>query len=186
MSLNSTNQKILDDMGKGLSGVSRQVTQYSQERAVQSKEQYLNLHNLVLTLSIAIAGIVIPILVGQAQPNAKIFFVVSLIILGLDVLYGIIILSLTLSQEQIEIRATQKKLLDLVEFLQTKLKELGATGDDRTIGTEIEKLKPEYDRAIDSIKKKMGWREKYEDVIFYGAFSTAFIALLVGLMFNFY
>lgn len=186
MPLNAKNQSVLDKMGKGLAGVASHITQGSQERATKTREQYFNLHNSVLTLSIAIAGIVIPILVNQAQPNAKTFLVISLIIFGLDVLYGIIILALSLSQEQVEIGETQDKLLSLVESLQTKLKELKTTGNDATIETEIQKMKPEYANAIDGMKRKVGWLEKYEDAIFYGAFAAAFIALLIGLVVNFY
>jgi len=127
MPLSEHNQKVVENMDKGLSGIAISIAKDSMKRMNESNAKYLSLHNLILTLAVGIAGVIIPLLNEHAAPNAQPFLLIALIIFGIDVLFGVTALALGLSQEQLEIPISQETLLALVANLRTRLREARET-----------------------------------------------------------
>jgi len=188
MSISPNNLKLLNDLEQTLRNQLLWVGRSGLEQSVNAIDRLRDLRQFVMSLSIAIVAVLFPLLLMEKDilENNN-FFIVSLILFSLVVLYGIIHLVIPTIREVVEIPKVSEYHGERILKMIKEIQEIKRIDDNNTAGKKYEDLKKRYSQL--PIETKPSWVKRcwmrYESLIYFGVFIVGYVFLVIGLLMNF-
>jgi len=176
--------KTLDDYTNGIADIPRNAAQRAYKDGMDSVREFQRLHNNILLLSVTISGVVVPILLDKVSTENARFFLLSIILFGMTVLFGVIMLAVGLSNEPRDFFDVSARTKELVGKVRDELQRIRQMNTDSEASEALKKLKDMYGKELDSMRSTPNFLMRHKDAIFYGLFITAFLSLLIGIISN--
>jgi len=186
MSISKKNLKLINSLEKTLKEQLFWLSRNGMQISLDAIESLRNLRQFIIGLSVAIIGIVFPLMLANDLIKENDFFIISLVCFSYVVIYGIFDLIISRSRELVDIpsavESNLKKLMKLIKEIQ----DIRKIENNDEAGIKYEQLKSSYTQKFPSDKlsffQKL-WR-KYENSFFFSFFIVGYIFLVLGFLMN--
>jgi len=186
MPINEANQKRINELEKTLKEQLFWVVRNAVNQTTAIIDDYKGLRQFTIGLSVAVIGVVFPIMIANDIFKDNAYFIVSLICFSVVVLYGLCHLVLSTMNDLVNfspmIDENLKKLQKCIEEVQ----EIKKIENNNEAGKKYELLQVKYTKQFPQEKlwliQKL-WR-KYEGLFFFGFFIVGYIFLIIGFFFK--
>ncbi len=188
MPISQNNLKLLNDLEQTLRDQLLWIGRSGLELSNDAIDRLRNLRQFVMSLSVVIVAILFPlILIEKDKFENNDFFIVSLVLFCLVVLYGIIHLVIPTIREVVEIPKVSEYHGERIIKMIKEIQQIKKMDDNNIAGQKYEELKKNYSEL--PIETKPGWLERYwmryESLIYFSFFIVGYVFLVVGLLVNF-
>jgi len=182
MAIKEKNLKLINELERNLKEQLIWIARDSFNLTSKSIESYRNLRQFVIGLSVAIIGIVFPIMLANEIFKNNTFFIVSLICFNSVVIYGISNLVIVTIKDLIGIPSIINSNLEETNNQIKQVQELKKIQNNEEAGKKYKELQEKYSK--DCSKENLSWWKKtwrrYESLFFFGTFIVSFILLIIG------
>jgi hypothetical protein len=183
--INDANKKRLDNLEQTCKDQMLFLARSQVDVITDVYSRLRDLRQFIIGLSIAILGLVFPILMSRTNLLGVDYFIISFIEFCIFSLWGLISLIVPISKEVILLPAMTEHHTE--EFLKMikRVQEIRKIEDNNLAGQQYEKLEASY-KTFDLPKASRIeiFFIKYQDIVLYSIFFVAFIFLLRGIFEN--
>jgi len=184
MPIKKKNLNLINNLEKDLKGQLIWLARDAVHQTSSTIDNYRNLRQFVIGLSVAIVGIVFPIMIANEIFKNNNFFTVSLICLSFVVIYGICNLIISTMSDLVGIPSVIESNLQELDKMIKQLQDIKEIENNEEAGKKYIELKAKYTKKFPEEKlsflQKL-WR-KYEGLFFFGFFIVGYIFLIIGFL----
>ena len=188
MPISQNNLKLLNDLERTLREQLLWIGRSGLELSNDAIDRLRNLRQFVMSLSVAIVAVLFPlILIEKDRFENNDFFIVSLVLFCVVVLYGIIHLVIPTIREVVEIPKVSEYHGERIIKMIKEIQQIKKMDDNNTAGQRYGELRNNYSKL--PIETRPFWLKRYwmryESLIYFSIFIVGYIFLVVGLLVNF-
>jgi len=182
MPINEENLNLINNLEKDLKEQLIWSARDAVHQTSSTINNYRNLRQFVIGLSVATIGIVFPIIMANEIFKNNNFFIVSLIYLSTVVIYGICDLIISTTSDLVLMPPAIESNLQKIQEMIKQLQDIKKIENNNEAGKKYIELKTKYTKRFPDEKlsflQKL-WR-KYEGLFFFGFFIVGYIFLIIG------
>lgn len=182
--LSGTNSKLLENYEAELKDHLTWQARSKLTLIYESAQNYRNLKQFVVGLSIAVLGLVFPSLIVQQSLAGHDYFILSFVLLSIVTVWGLIDLIVPVLTEPFSMQKTVDHHIGQTLAMIKRVQAIGEMKDNNEAGLAFAKLPKEY-KHLDLGEPYGGFLgglyRRYEDSLFYGLFLVSFALLVLGL-----
>lgn len=184
--VHESNLKKLDNLEKRLTdqmlGLARDKVNFIENTVMRARD----LRQFVIGLCMGTIGIVFPLILNVERLTVVNYFVTSLILFSIALLFGLIGLILPTLSEMVDLPKIVEHHINEANKTIQRIREIRTINDNNVAGKEYESLASKYKRL--EIKEKGGiivyFLVKYEDLIVHSLFIVGFSLLVFAIFKN--
>jgi hypothetical protein len=182
MPINQKNLDLINNLEKDLKDQLIWLARDAVNQTSATIDRYRNLRQFIIGLSVAVIGIVFPIMIANEIFKNNNFFVISLICFSIVVIYGICNLIILTMRELIEMPIMIDSKLEKLNSIIKELQDIKQIENNNEAGKKYLEFKKIYtemfpDENLSFLQKI--WR-RYEGLLFFGFFIVGYIFLIIG------
>lgn len=184
MPISENNLSLINNLEKDLKEQLIWISRDAVRLTSETIQSYRNLRQFVIGLSVAIIGIVFPVMIANEIFKNNSFFIVSLICFSFVVIYGISNLIISTMQDLVGITPMIESNLQRLERMIKQLRDIEKIENNDEAGKKYLELKAEYSKEFPK-EKLLFWQKlwrRYEGLFFFGFFIVGYIFLIVGFL----
>lgn len=182
MAISEKNLKLINDIESQLKDQLIWVARDAVNQTSSTIGDYKNLRQFTIGLSVALIGIVFPVLIANKIFENNAYFITSLICFSLVVVYGLCHLILSTMNDLVNMPSVIQNNLKELQKCIKEVQRIKKIENNNEAGKEYETLKAKYSEEFPheklSFLQKI-WR-RYEGLIFFGLFIVGYIFLVFG------
>jgi len=184
MPISKKNLKFINNLEKTLKEQLFWLSRNGMQMSLETIESLRNLRQFIIGLSVAIIGIVFPLMLANELIKGNDFFIISLICFSYVVVYGILDLIILVIRETVDIPSVVESNLEKLMKLIKQVQDIKLIENDNEAGIKYKQLRSLYTQEISSDKlfffRKL-WR-RYESLVFFSFFIVGYIFLVLGFL----
>ncbi len=184
MVIKQNNLKLLNNLENQLREHAIWVAKNGLANTSKTIEQYRDLRKFTISISVAIVGIVFPLLFVSEILKENNFFLYSFVIFSIIIIYGILNLVHTTINDLMGMpREVNDQLNELSEQIE-QIKKIKKEQNNDLAGKKFMELRKKYGKELseESLNFFQKIWKKYEWIMFFGIFILGYIFLIVGFL----